>query len=84
MANKEERLMRYLTDFKSITSIEAIEQLGDTRLSATIFNLREKGVNIADRWLESKNRYGEKVRYKEYFILDQDTDSPNITVSELF
>ena len=28
MSNKEERLMRYLSETNSITSIEAIEQLG--------------------------------------------------------
>ena len=46
MSNKQERLMRYLQEFGSITSLEAISELGDTRLSATIFELRKKGINI--------------------------------------
>lgn len=85
MSNKEERLMRYLSETNSITSIEAIEQLGDTRLAATICELRKKGVNIGDRWLESKNRWGETVRYKEYFIVTDETiDGVKYVASELF
>lgn len=68
MSNKEARLLRYLTEFGSITSMEAISELGDTRLSATIFNLREKGISIVGNWEEHKNRWGEKVRFIRYTL----------------
>lgn len=68
MSHKQERLLRYLEEFGSITSYEAIRELGDTRLSATIFDLRQKGYNIIDTWEESKNRWGENVRYKKYIL----------------
>ena len=45
------RLLRYLKDFGNITSLEAIRDLGNTRLSATIYQLREDGHNI-----ESENK----------------------------
>ena len=40
------RLLQYLKDYKSITSLEAIRDLGNTRLSASIFTLKEDGYNI--------------------------------------
>lgn len=40
------RLLAYLREFGSITSLEAIRDLGNTRLSATIFTLKEEGYNI--------------------------------------
>jgi hypothetical protein len=53
----KERLLEYLKEYKSITSLEAIRDLGNTRLSATIFVLRNEGHNIesentkvATRW----------------------------------
>ena len=49
-------------------SKEANDKLGETRLSARIFELKEKGVNIQDEWLWVKNRYGEKRHVKKYFI----------------
>ena len=51
------RLLDYLKKYGSITSLEAIRDLGNTRLSATIFVLKDEGHNIdtedsrvATRW----------------------------------
>jgi len=51
------RLLNYLKEYGSITSLEAIRDLGNTRLSASIFVLKDKGHNIqtentqvATRW----------------------------------
>ena len=51
------RLLKYLKEYKSITSLEAIRDLGNTRLSASIFVLKDEGHNIqtentqvATRW----------------------------------
>jgi putative heme degradation protein len=75
MSEKEERLLRYLTEFGSITSFEAFKELGDTRLSATIFNLRKQGNSITDTWENCINRYGKKVRYKKYILLSDDSEN---------
>jgi len=40
------RLLKYLQEYKSITSLEAIRDLGNTRLSASIFSLKEDGIAI--------------------------------------
>lgn len=64
----QQRVFNYLVDFGSITSLQAFNDLGETRLSARIFELIKKGVNIGYDWLEVANRYGEKRRVKKYFI----------------
>lgn len=67
--SKETRLIEYLEKNNGITSLEAIYNLGDTRLSATIFNLKAKGYKIQDIWNESTNRYGDITRFKRYYLV---------------
>ena len=52
------RRLDYLKDFKHITSLDAIRDLGNTRLSATIYELRKDGYNIISEDLTVKNRWG--------------------------
>lgn len=56
--NKETRLF-----------MEAISELGDTRLAATIFCLRKRGFNIVSTSETNINRYGEKVTYARYIYI---------------
>lgn len=70
--NKETRLMRYLTEVGSITSMDAIKELGDTRLAATVFELRRKGIDIESKTETSINRWGEKVHYSRYFLKEKE------------
>lgn len=63
-----------LTHFKlgySITSMEAFELYGATRLSAIIFNLRKKGYNIQKRKKPNVNRYGKVNFYAEYYLIEE-------------
>lgn len=64
----EERTIDYLKKNKSITSMDAIMELGNTRLSATIFNLREDGWNIVTTYETGSNRFGEATRYARYLL----------------
>lgn len=62
----ETRLLAYLKENKTITQLEATEILGNTRLGATVFNLRKKGYNIITDPTKGKNRYGQKTNYGTY------------------
>lgn len=62
-----EMVLQFMQDFKSITTWEAFTELGITRLSAKIFELR-KDWDIDDEIIYTTNRYGEKTHYKKYFI----------------
>ena len=64
----QQRVFDYMKEHGGITSKEANDKLGETRLSARIFELKEKGVNIQAEWLWVKNRYNERRHVKRYFI----------------
>ena len=70
------RLLQYLKSYGSITSLEAIRDLGNTRLSATIFILKDEGHNIdtentqvATRW--TNNDGSRKTTTVTKYILKQ-------------
>lgn len=64
----QQRVFDYLTKFGSITTIQAFVDLGESRLSARIWELRNKGVNISSETIEVKNRFKEKRHVKKYWI----------------
>ena len=62
-------IMRHLHNKGPITSLQAINLYGITRLSAVIHSLRRKEhVDIKDQWLVVKNRFGHDSMVKEYYI----------------
>lgn len=61
-------ILDYIKKHKTITPFEAYDKLGCTKLATRISELRAKGIKIQDVWQEDFNRYGNKVRYKKYFI----------------
>lgn len=63
----------HLKNKKSITSWEAIKEYGATRLSAIIYTLRHThGITVLDTFCIAKNRFGNPVVYKKYFIPDEE------------
>lgn len=71
MTNKTEEVLKHLKTKRSITSLDAIDLYGATRLSAIIFNLKKRGYNIECRREETIDRYGNTCRYGRYFYLGQ-------------
>ena len=61
-----DRVLDHLEKYKTITSWEAIQNYGITRLSEYIRQLRRDGYVIASNWTKNINRYGDKVRYVIY------------------
>lgn len=68
LGKTQRRVFNYMLDFGSITTLQACNDLGETRLSARIFELKHKGVNISWEWISVKNRYGEERKVKRYWI----------------
>lgn len=69
MTNKTQTqdVLKYLQSHKrGITSLEAINRFGATRLSDIIFRLRKKGYNIVTENNLVKNRYGRQVLVSTY------------------
>jgi len=55
----KDRVLEHLKKYGTITSIEAIRKYGYTRLSHTIWQLRNEGYNIKSVYKTVKNRYND-------------------------
>lgn len=69
------RLLRFLRKNNSITSLQAINELGNTRLAATIFELRDQGYNIETKDMMALNRYGDKVKVAMYVLKEDNKET---------
>ena len=68
--NQHEAVLWHLNELGTITSWEAIKEYGATRLSAIIYNLRDDGYIIETNMKTTKNRFGRKVSYSEYKLIN--------------
>lgn len=64
--NQHSLIKKHLNRKGSITSWEAIQQYGCTRLSAVIYDLRNDGMKIRTDHVTKKNRYGYTVVFAKY------------------
>lgn len=67
---QKERIIQYMRKFGSISSWEAYSDLGITQLGARIDQLKKEGHEFRTEWENNKNRYGEPVSYKRYYLAD--------------
>ncbi len=65
---QNERIYRHLTDFGSITQLEAIEEYGCMRLASRISDLKRDGIPIRREMVSGRNRYGEKTSFARYSL----------------
>ena len=63
-----EKVLRYIEEFGSITSLQAMTDLGVMRLASRITDLKQSGYDIQSRFIYGENRYGEPIKFKEYYI----------------
>ena len=72
MTPAQNRVYKYLQTHKFLTVNDAKELLGTTELRKIVSDLRisliPEGYTIDDVWETSYNRFGDKVRYKRYFL----------------
>jgi hypothetical protein len=66
------QVKQWLESGKTITSKQAIESLGCTRLSAVIFRLiNEYGLPITKAMVPVQNRNGRWVEIAKYYLMDE-------------
>tara|TARA_R100000773_G_C4221308_1_gene120442 strand:- start:4011 stop:4250 length:240 start_codon:yes stop_codon:yes gene_type:complete len=63
--SQEKQIKHYLESGGKISGISALDKFGCYRLSAVIFNLREKGLDIKTKMVATNN--GQK-KYAEYYL----------------
>lgn len=66
MRGSKVAILNYMKENNGITSKEAFEEFGVTRLAACIFDLRQKGYLIDTIMLETITRFDEPTRYAKY------------------
>lgn len=75
--NQEQRLYHYLKENGEITTLTAMNDLGISRLSNVIRDLKRHGTCIVSEYVTGNNRYGEQCSYKVYSIGGKDNDDQN-------
>lgn len=67
--NKTQAVLEHLKEHGAITSLEAIDKYGATRLSDIIYRLRKQGMNIETIDMPFTDRYGTKSKYGKYILV---------------
>ena len=68
-SQKSDVLKYLLTHKRGITSLQALDLFGVTRLADIIFRLRKEGYAIETDDVTTKNRYGHVVTYARYRLV---------------
>ena len=66
----KQRVLDAMKGHGSISPWYAINHLGNTRLAATIFDLKKEGYNIQTDIVNGTNKFGDKIKYAKYSIKD--------------
>lgn len=65
-ATQNQRVIDYMTQFGSITQLEALNDLGIMRLASRISDLRTKGYDIKREMITVRNRFEEECHVARY------------------
>lgn len=68
MRGSKQAILTHIVVHGGITSAEAFEHYGITRLSARIFDLRKMGYNIVTQEVLGKTRFDEPCKYARYVL----------------
>ena len=66
---QKSEVLKFMQTHKGITSIQAFERFGITRLADIIYKLPQEGFEIESEQLTTKNRYGHVVNYARYSLV---------------
>jgi hypothetical protein len=64
-------ILKYIRDFGSISTWEAMMDLGVARLASRIFDLKNKGYKFRKQRVYTNNRYDKKIYYDRYFLVEE-------------
>lgn len=65
---QNERIVRHLLEFGSITPLDALAEYGIMRLAARISDVKTLGYDIDTEMVTGKNRFGERTTYARYTL----------------
>ena len=65
-------VLNYMIEHGSITSMDAFMDLGITRLSGRIYDLKRLGYGIKSTMEKALNKRGKEVKYARYTLVKED------------
>ena len=65
-----ERIIAYIKEFGSISTLEAFRDLGVARLASRIHDLKGQGYTFITETKTAKNRFGENTSFKVYRLAE--------------
>lgn len=65
-ATHKQRVLDSMQNGRTISPWYAINELGNTRLAATIHTLKKDGHEITTQIVEGINKFGDKIHYAKY------------------
>lgn len=74
MRGQRNAILAHLKSGKTITSKEAFEQYGVTRLSAIVHDLRLMGYSIHTLMIDGTTRFGDSTKYAKYILARNEED----------
>ena len=83
MRGQRQAVMNHLLTHGEITSMEAYELYGCTRLAALIFDFRRMGYKISTLEEKGKNRFGESTKYARYVMSKENRYKGKVPVDKL-
>jgi hypothetical protein len=65
---QKQRVLDAMANNRSVSPWYAFNHLGNTRLAATIFELKKDGHNIKTENVIGVNKFGDKIHYAKYSL----------------
>ena len=69
-ASQNDLVLAYIRACGSITTLEAFQYLGITRLASRICDLSKMGYEFDRETIEGKNRFGDNVHFTKYTLAE--------------
>ena len=78
---QKEQLLKYFKEIENnITTLECMQKLLILDLQGVIRDLKKEGYNILDFWITKTNMYGERKKFKRYYLIQDKVDYANFSV----
>lgn len=66
-----ERVISYMREHGSCTSLEALTELGILSFPKRICEMKKQGFYITSKWESGESRYGNTFRVKRYYLIEE-------------
>lgn len=66
--NQREMILKWMTEYGSITPVDAMREFGCMRLASRISEIRKDGYDVRKVLEKNVNRFGDTMRYARYSL----------------